>query len=175
MNRMRNVLLGRRMIYFAIAPLCLAGILGQANAQPDRRLSLGDPEDEQQSPEVLPDRPIVFRIHALETKAVTLGAGDLLAAEMTPGTSTAPAGAQAALIGSEPSPMVESGAYRSTFTVDGVRTLDPRNRAFGASFLQDWTLVLVPGSSISDLRDVPHGSVVSVVYSSSSRFEMEKL
>lgn len=175
---MRDGWLGRLLICLTIAPLPLVGTLASANAQPDRHLSLGTPEDGPLSPEVLPNHRIVFRIHAPEAKTVTLSAGDISVAVMTPGAPPAPESTQAALIGPGPSPMVRNasgdwefttgpvdpGAYRYIFSVDGVKTLDPRNRAVSESFQQDWSLVLVPGSEISDIRDVPHGAVASVIY-----------
>lgn len=61
---------------------------------------------------------------------------------------------------------VPAGAYRYQFWVDGLAFSDPRNPATSESNSQSWSLVLVPGSEVFDLREVPHGAVASVYYHS---------
>ncbi|HUO30609.1 MAG TPA: alpha/beta hydrolase-fold protein [Bryobacteraceae bacterium] len=67
---------------------------------------------------------------------------------------------------------VDPGAYRYTFLVDGVATMDPRNPAVSESNTDDWSLVYVPGADFMDTKDVPHGAVASITYYSTalSRF-----
>ncbi len=52
--------------------------------------------------------------------------------------------------------------------MDGVSTLDPRNPATSESNTNAWSLVYVPGSPVSDTKDVPRGSVAEVTYRSES-------
>ena len=48
--------------------------------------------------------------------------------------------------------------------MDGVAVIDPRNPSTSESNNNAWSLVYVPGSDISDTKDVPHGAVASVTY-----------
>jgi len=59
---------------------------------------------------------------------------------------------------------VEPGAYRYTFNVDGVATLDPRSPSTSESNTNVWSMVYVPGSDFMDTKEVPHGSVAEVPY-----------
>jgi enterochelin esterase family protein len=63
---------------------------------------------------------------------------------------------------------VEGGAYRYVFNVDGVNVADPRNSLVSESNGTVWSLVVVPGSEISDTANVPHGAVASVTYYSTA-------
>ncbi len=61
---------------------------------------------------------------------------------------------------------VVPGAYRYSFNIDGVNVNDPRNSAVSESNANTASLVYVPGSDLWDTKDVPHGSVSEVFYSS---------
>ncbi len=116
------------------------------------------------SPEVAADRKITFRVLAPEAKAVRLAGGDLPnlgqgGAELKKGD----AGVWEITVGPVP-----AGAYRYSFNVDGLTVVDPRNSATSESNGNTWSLVYVPGSEISDTRDVPHGAVAEVTYKSKS-------
>jgi enterochelin esterase family protein len=63
---------------------------------------------------------------------------------------------------------VPSGAYRYCFNVDGLTVIDSRNPATSESNINTWSLVYVPGSDTTDVKDVPHGAVAEVVYRSES-------
>jgi enterochelin esterase family protein len=111
------------------------------------------------SPEVSADKKVTFRIHAPKAEAVRLSSGD------TPGTGRGVAmkkgdnGVWEATVGPLP-----PGAYRYHFNVDGVPVVDPRNPATSESNENTWSLVYVPGSEVSDTKDVPHGAVAVVPY-----------
>jgi enterochelin esterase-like enzyme len=116
------------------------------------------------SPEVSPERKITFRVHAPEAKSVRLSAGDIPVegagrAEMTEGEN----GVWEVAVGPVP-----PGAYRYTFSVDGLAVVDPRNPATSESNANSSSLVVVPGSEFADLADVPHGAVAEVRYHSKS-------
>jgi len=149
------------------------------------------------SPEVLPDRRVVFRIVALRAETVTISASDIPASIMVPaqsaypgaGTTPAPAGAAPTAPAAPPAapqsgrggppftrnesgvweatigPLVP-GSFRYVFQVDGVRTLDPVNTTISESNTATWSLFYVPGLDFQDVRDVPHGAVATVYYSS---------
>jgi enterochelin esterase family protein len=115
------------------------------------------------SPEVLPDRRVALRILAPQAQNVRLNAGDFQnigdAAQLKKGDN----GVWETIVG----PVVP-GAYRYTFTVDGVATVDPRNPSISESNTNVWSLVYVPGSDIFDTKDVPHGAVAAVTYYSTA-------
>jgi enterochelin esterase family protein len=111
------------------------------------------------SPQVSAERKIAFRIHAPKAEAVRLIGSDI------PGTGQGVAlkkgdnGVWEGSVGPVP-----AGAYRYHFNVDGVAVIDPRNPATSESNSNTWSLVVVPGSEVSDTKDVPHGAVAEVTY-----------
>jgi len=116
------------------------------------------------SPEVKPDRTIVFRILAPDAKTVSLRASDIPTPDQKPPEFTKnDQGVWEAAVAPVP-----AGAYRYTFLVDGVATMDPRNPAVSESNAMAWSLVVVPGADFVDVRNVPHGSVSTVYYYSSA-------
>ncbi|MGD0362684.1 MAG: alpha/beta hydrolase-fold protein [Bryobacteraceae bacterium] len=120
------------------------------------------------SPEVAPDRQIVFRILAPQAKAVALRGGDIQGLPHDgPVFTKNEDGIWSATVGP-----VDPGAYRYSFVVDGVPTMDPRNPAVSESNTNSWSLVYVPGGEFMDTASVPHGAVASVTYYSTalSRF-----
>ena len=131
----------------------------------------GPPAPSFTSPEVTPERKIVFRILAPEAKTVSVRASDI-PAEDTQGlefkkndqgvweAATAP---------------VPAGAYRYTFVVDGVVVLDSRNPAVSESNTTAWSLVVVPGTDFVDVRNVPHGAVSAVYYYSTALGRMRQM
>jgi enterochelin esterase-like enzyme len=139
------------------------------------------------SPEVLPDRRVVFRIYAPKAQVVTVNAGDIPAASLAPApaepVAAATAGAAPTQTPAGPAgPVftkrengvweattnpVPPGAFRYVFIVDGVRTTDPVNTRLSESNTATWSLFDVPGLDAAALRDVPHGAVAEVFYQSS--------
>ncbi len=116
------------------------------------------------SPEVTPDRKIIFRILAPDAKAVSLRASDIPTPDQKPPAFVKnDQGVWEATV-----PPVPAGAYRYTFLVDGVATMDPRNPAVSESNAMAWSLAVVPGADFVDVRNVPHGSVSAVYYYSTA-------
>ncbi len=116
------------------------------------------------SPEILPDRRIAFRLYAPDATTVALRGGDIPAparanAEFTKGAD----GVWEMTTG-----VVEPGAYRYVFVVNGVGVVDPRNTAISESNTTTWSVAAVPGSDLMDTKPVPHGAVASVYYQSSA-------
>src|SRR5689334_2447761 len=116
------------------------------------------------SPEVLPDKRIVFRLYAPDATSVSLRAGDIPAParanlEFTKGAN----GVWEMTTGA-----VEPGAYRYVYVVNGVGVIDPRNTAISESNATTWSVATVPGSDLMDTKDVPHGVVSAVYYQSTS-------
>jgi len=138
------------------------------------------------SPEVMPDRTVVFRIAAPKAETVTLSANDVtilftgggagaitgtnISAVMpaTPIPASGPvfkkneSGVWEATVGPLP-----PGAYRYVFQVDGLRVLDPVNTRTAESRDNMWSVFTVAGADMMDTADVPHGAVARIFYYSS--------
>src|SRR5678815_1424089 len=118
------------------------------------------------SPEVTADRRIVLRVLAPQAQTVKLNASDIPG---VPFGQSAPAmikganGVWEMTVGPVP-----AGAYRYSFMIDGVATIDPRNPSTSESNNNSWSLVYVAGSDAFDTRNVPHGSVAEVHYYSTA-------
>lgn len=133
------------------------------------------------SPEIGADGRVTFRILAPQAEIVTVG-GDINGS-LVPAPSAAAAPAAAGGRGGPPavemskgengvwagttSRAVKPGAWRYTFTVDGVTTVDARNVRVSPSQTQVNSLLVVPGD-FSETRDVPHGAVSLVRYVASA-------
>ena len=115
------------------------------------------------SPEILPDRRVVFRINAPQAQNVRLTGtdipGNLQGAAMVKGEN----GVWEVTLGP-----IDPGAYRYNFNVDRVSVIDPRNPSTSESNNNTWSLFYVPGADFMDLQNVPHGAVASVPYYSSA-------
>ncbi len=116
------------------------------------------------SPEVLADRRIVFRILAPKAETVGLQAGDIpgmmrSAPQFVKGDN----GVWEATVGP-----IEPGAYRYRFMVNGVAVMDPRNPALSESNNNAWSLVYVSGAEFMEAARVPHGAVAAVYYYSTA-------
>jgi enterochelin esterase family protein len=131
------------------------------------------------SPEVLADGRVTFRVHAPNAASVFLNAGDLPPATFTPPGATpvpqTPGAPGATLFSKDDNGVwafttaaaVPPGAFRYTFMIDGVRTLDPVNTRTSESNTATWSLFFVPGLAHEEAMDVPHGAVAEVFYVSS--------
>jgi enterochelin esterase-like enzyme len=115
------------------------------------------------SPEVTSDAHITFRIYAPQAQAVRLSASDIPGVGQGTQLTKADNGVWEITVGP-----LEAGAYRYTFNVDGVATVDPRNPGVSESNNNVWSLVYVPGSDVFDTKDVPHGAVAAVTYTSTA-------
>jgi enterochelin esterase-like enzyme len=142
----------------------LAGSFAIAQPPPSQQPPQQAPRPPQfVSPEVLPDRHVVFRIHAPQAESVTLRGSDMpQLARNAPPMTKGENGIWEATVGP-----VDPGAYRYTFAVNGVPVIDPRNPSISESNNNAWSLVVVPGSDFQDVGNAPHGAVAAVYYSSS--------
>ena len=110
------------------------------------------------SPEVHPDETVTFRLWAPDAREVKLNSeGEesvpgatqehvMAAMKGVPMTKGAD-GIWSATVGPYP-----AGAYRYTFTLDGVSTTDPKNAASSESLTSVRSLFLIPGN-FSDAKD----------------------
>ena len=121
------------------------------------------------SPEVSADRRITFRIYAPQAQNVRLNGSDIPGNRLSPLTK-AENGVWEVTLGPVP-----AGAYRYTFNVDGVATIDPRNPATSESVTSVWSLVPVPGADLMDTKNIPHGAVAEVTYYSTSLARVRRM
>jgi enterochelin esterase-like enzyme len=115
------------------------------------------------SPEVTADRHITFRIFAPDAQAIRLSAGDIPGVGQGTQLTKGEDGIWSVTLGP-----VEPGAYRYSFSVDGVTTIDPASPSTSESNTRVWSLVAVPGSDVMDTKNVPHGAVAAVTYYSTA-------
>src|SRR5262245_50790772 len=115
------------------------------------------------SPVVGEDRRVTFRLLAPNGENVRLTGGDIPGNGQGAAMKKGEDGVWEVVLGP-----LDPGAYRYTFNVNGVSTVDPRNPSNSESNNNVWSMVYVPGSEYSDTRNVPHGAVASVTYRSSA-------
>ena len=115
------------------------------------------------SPEVAADRQVTFRILAPKAEAVKLTGNDMPDIGQGKDMTKNDQGVWEVKVGP-----VDPGGYRYNFNVDGVTVIDPRNPATSESNANTWSLVVVPGSDIFDVKEVTHGAVAQVTYYSQS-------
>jgi enterochelin esterase-like enzyme len=152
-----------------ISLLLLAATFSLAQ-QPPRQPT---PNDTLKSPEVLSDGRIVFRIYAPKASEVTLG-GDWISQGLGTGGKLEKdsQGVWSITVGPLPADF-----YSYSLTVDGVRTLDPKNAMIKQGVTSVDNMVFVPGrdAAYQDLQAVPHGEVRKVWYKSSTMNEQRRL
>ncbi len=116
------------------------------------------------SPEVLPDHRVTFRIQAPKASEITLR-GDWMEGTASEKLSKDDKGLWSATVG----PLVPD-FYSYTFTVDGVKTLDPRNPMIkqGITGLDNMFFVAGEQADFEDNKPVPHGQIRQVWYRSNT-------
>jgi enterochelin esterase family protein len=132
------------------------------------------PEDSLKSPEVLPDKRVVFRLYAPKATEVAM-AGDWIDNNQRNVTRAMSRDAQG--VWSITQGPLRPDFYLYSFRVDGVHALDPKNRSikYGPGALHN--IFEVPGSdtAFEDARRVPHGSVSIVWYYSEVAGAMRRM
>ena len=149
----------------AAALLVLVGVAAgapRAVAQAPQRQPT--PNDTLISPEVHGDKRVTFRIYAPKAAVVTLR-GDWMEAPGTTALTKDEAGVWSASVGPLPPDF-----YSYTLTVDGVRTLDPKNPVIKQGIAGVDNMFLLPGpeAAFQDQRPVPHGDIRKVWYMSTT-------
>jgi len=147
-----------RTLGAVVVALLLMSVPPPAMAQP------ASPPPPHLSPEVLSDRRVTFRIYAPKASAVTLR-GDWME---TPAPLALTRNAEGLWEGTtEP---LGPAYYSYSMTVDGVRTLDPRNALIkqGISSVDNMLFVPGPEAAFEATANVPHGDIRAVWYPSST-------
>lgn len=122
------------------------------------------PNDTLVSPEVLPDKRVTFRIYAPKASEVTLR-GDWMNGPEVLKFEKDDKGVWAATT----TPLTPD-YYSYSFTVDGVRTIDPKNAMIKQGVNSLDNMFLVPGAeaAFEENRMTPHGQIRLVWYQSST-------
>jgi enterochelin esterase family protein len=155
---------------FVIGLLVL--VTSQLSAQAPQRPP-ATPNDTLKSPEVLSDGRIVFRIYAPKASEVTVS-GDWISQGLGTGGKLTrdEQGVWSLTVGPLPADF-----YSYAFTVDGVRTVDPKNAFIkqGVTSLENMVFVSGAGAAYQDNQAVPHGEVRKVWYQSTTMNEQRRL
>jgi enterochelin esterase family protein len=164
------------MLRRTFIPLALVGLLTLAGAapqpaaaQPPRREPT--PNDRLVSPEVHPDRKVTFRIYAPKASEVATF-GDWVTAAAPVKLEKDAEGVWSVTVG----PLVPD-FYSYAFTVDGVKTLDPKNPTIKQGVAGVDNMFFVPGkeAEFEDNQKVPHGEVRKVWYQSSTLEQQRRM
>jgi len=162
MNRLVGVVLGMA--------LCACGGLAQQSGRgaPARGAAVAVA-----SPEVLPDHRVVIRIQAPKASEVSLSGDWVAQGRGSAGSLQKDSqGVWSITVG----PLVPD-FYTYTLTVDGVRSLDPRNPFVKTGISSLENILVVPGEEMAfaDNRQVPHGEVRQVWYWSTNLNQMRRM
>ena len=122
------------------------------------------PNDTLISPEVLSDKRVTFRVYAPKASEVTLR-GDWMEGAGTVKLEKNEQGVWAATVG----PLAPD-YYSYSFSVDGVRTLDPKNATIKQGINSVDNMFFLPGAeaAFQDNKPVPHGEIRKVWYQSTT-------
>ena len=162
-----------------VMSVLLAATTGYGQSRPTAPITLdrGVQAPAVKSPEILPDGRVTFRVGAQNAQTVVLG-GEFItqanAVAVPDGDKTAgpkpdvtfTKGANGVWEGTTIQ-KIRPGAYRYFFVIDGAVVLDPRNVEVSPQGTNTNSLLLVPGD-FSERRKVPHGSVLSQGFVSST-------
>jgi enterochelin esterase family protein len=144
--------------------LLLLAALPQAAAQPQKGKGKGGAKGLVVSPQIHEDRKVTFRIHAPKASEVTVR-GDWMTGREPVKLDKGKDGVWSATVG----PLVPD-FYSYSFTVDGVRTIDPRNPTIKQGIASLDSMFFLPGkeAAFQENREVPHGEVRQVWYKSAT-------
>jgi enterochelin esterase family protein len=126
------------------------------------------PNDRLKSTEIAPDKKVTFRIYAPKADEVSIGGDFGRGGKMTKDDQ----GIWSLTVG----PLTPD-FYSYIFTVDGVRTVDPKSPTIKQGVAGLESLFLVPGeeAEFEATNDVPHGEVRSVWYRSGTLGEPRRM
>jgi enterochelin esterase family protein len=168
MTRSKGILFAAMVVLFFLALSVSSVATGQGT--PQRQPT---PNDTLKSPEILPGGRVAFRIYAPKASEVSIG-GDWIAQGLGTGGKLQKdeQGVWEITVGPLPPDF-----YSYSFTVDGVRTLDPKNAMIkqGVNSLDNMFFVPGDAAGFEDNKAVPHGEVREAWYQSSTLGEQRRL
>lgn len=152
-----------------VLTLCASLITAAVLAQPAQRQPT--PNDTLKSPKMLDDKRVVIQIYAPKASEVTVS-GDFPAPAKPVTLTKNDQGVWAATLGP-----LQPDYYTYTLTVDGVRTMDPKNPVIkqGINSIENMMAVPGPETAFEDNKAVPHGEVREVWYPSTTLGMMRRL
>lgn len=129
------------------------------------------PNDTLKSPKVLDDKRVVIQVYAPKATDVMVG-GDFASGGKPLPLTKNDQGVWAVTLGP-----LKPDYYTYTLSVDGVRTMDPKNPVIkqGISSLENVMAVPGPETAFEDNRNVPHGEVREVWYQSNTLGMMRRM
>jgi len=152
------------------ATLSAAAPVAQAPAAPGRGAPAqpGAQGPVVNSPEVLSDRRVTFRVLAPDAQKVELRSPGDIPGVGGRGVALPQLTKNAEGVWEGTFGPVPAGAYRYVFVVNGVTTVDSRTPMTSQTNTTVYSLAVVPGSDLFDTKNVPHGAVASVHYFSTA-------
>jgi enterochelin esterase-like enzyme len=116
------------------------------------------------SPQILPDNRVIFRLFAPKATEVTLN-GDWMAADVNEPLVKNDSG-----LWTYTTKPLKPEFYGYSFTVNGVRIIDPSNALVKRDVITNLSVLLVPGkeSDMYAVNDVPHGTLSKIWYYSAA-------
>ncbi len=153
------------VLSFALLGLAVLNAPTSSAQAPQRRPT---PNDALSSTEVAPDKKVTFRIYVPKADEVSVGGDFGQGGKMTKDDQ----GVWSLAVG----PLTPD-FYSDTFTVDGVRTVDPKNPMIKQVMSSLESMFLVPGdeAEFEATKDVPHGEVRAVWYRSGTLGEPRRM
>src|SRR3954454_10632818 len=153
------------LVSFLTLSICISAI-GVATTQ----VAAPAPPPSFSSPDVKPDRRVIFRVFAPHAEEVRLVGTDIPRNTQGISMTKGDGGVWEAAVGP-----LEPGSYRYNFNVNGVAVIDPRSPSISESNNNVWSMVHVPGADFMDTRDVPHGAVAAVTYASTALHKARRM
>lgn len=146
----------KNFLFSLLTFVMLLNISNAQNYQPT-------PNDTLKSTRISSDLKITFSVYAPMAQEVKLGGSDIPGLQVNNKMNKQENGVWTITVGP-----LEAGAYRYNFVIDKVTLLDPRNNSISESNANSWSMVYVPGNDFMDLKDVQHGAISEINYSSKS-------
>jgi enterochelin esterase family protein len=152
---------------FIVVAVTTADAIGQV---PSREQT---PNDTLRSPEILSDNRVTFRIYAPKASEVTIS-GDWISQGLGTGGELEKdaQGVWSITIGPLP-----ADVYSYAFTVDGVKTLDPKNAGIKQGIRGADSMFFLAGeaAAFEDNQSVPHGVIRQIWFQSSTLGEQRRM
>jgi enterochelin esterase-like enzyme len=162
LNNMKNISLDRLINISRAAGMWILGFVFVAGIQAQRPAAPRVPVVV--SPELSADNMVTFRLYSKQAESVTV-TGDWMADGVSQALVKNDTGLWTITVGP-----LKPEFYSYSFSIDGVRAIDPSNGRILRDGSRYTSALYVPGpaSDVYAIKDVPHGTVSKVWYNSAS-------